>query len=260
MSANQVVEKESLKKIDMSRAEKYGYDPLLTICKLALLQFYPIGTKLSFYKNNIYIQEPGWTQSASRTYYKDSKEDLEALLKPLVHCVNKYAVDNNNKYAKNILESSLLGLNNLQNTYRNNKPTVLMIQSYINLIDDSLHGKKKDYANLKTLYSDINSIKICYGLWSDLAIQVASDKLNLCITEFKKKLEDTQNLPNSQDIKEEEGEQVDTKSKEDVVETDVLNNSIHESINISHEFDRVKDEFIVFIDAKQKKYEEFLFA
>jgi hypothetical protein len=214
-----------------SKRIKYGYDPLTTVCKLALLGFYPENTKMSFYDNNIYIQPPVMTQGMSRYYYGDSKKDLQQLLKPIVHCVNKYVLKNDDNFVKNIMTLCVDGIKLLQKTYKTNKPIVLMLQSYIDLIIDSLKGHKKDYTNLGDIYDDINNIYECDGLWSDLSIQVASDKLDHLVCEYDKMVDN-----------EEDGE----KEKEE------------EKVTIEHEFERIKDEFILFIDAKHAKYDEFI--
>jgi len=212
----------------MDKQKQYGYDPLTTICKLALLSFYSEDTKFSFYDNCIYIQPDTYYNRASRTCYKDSKKDLQQLLVPIIHCVNKYVLKNKDDFIKNIMAMSIDGLRCLQKTYRRNKTVVLMLQSYIDLISDSLKGMTKDYSNLHTIYEDINDINECNGLWSFLSIQVASDKLDQCDAEYKKKLENG------------DGSCRDNK------------------IEITHEFERVRDEFILFLDAKQQKYVEFL--
>ena len=212
-----------------TKYEKYGYDPLITVCKLALLGFYPENTKLSFYNNNIYIQPPMLSQGLSRYCYGDSKKDLQKLLKPIIHSVNKYILQNDDDFVKNILSLGVDGLKLLQKTYKTNTPIVLMLQSYIDLIIDALKGHTKDYTNLNDIYEDINNIYECEGLWSDLSIQVASDKLDHINREYDKKMEN-----------------------------EMVNSNNEDGIVIVHEFEMVRDEFILFTDAKQAKYDEFL--
>lgn len=202
------------------KQEKYGYDPLITMCKLALIKFYPPQTKLSFYENNIYIQVPSIVQGATRYYYGDSKKDLQQLLKPIIHCVNKYVLQNDDHFVKNIISLSIDGLKVIQVTYKDNKPIVLMIQSYIDLLVDSLKGHSKDYTNLNNIYADINNIHECDCLWSDLSVQVASDKLDQCVNIYESLSQDEDENKN--------------------------------------QFENILYEFNLFIDAKQAKYEEFL--
>ncbi len=51
-------------------------EPLQAISQLAFLSYCPVGSKLSISDNILYIQEPGWGQTLSRSYYLDKKEDL----------------------------------------------------------------------------------------------------------------------------------------------------------------------------------------
>ena len=50
-------------------------EPLQAISQLAFLSYCPVGSKLSISDNVLYIQEPGWGQTISRSYYLDKKED-----------------------------------------------------------------------------------------------------------------------------------------------------------------------------------------
>ena len=54
-------------------------EPLQAIIQLALLSVYPTGTKLSILNNILHIQEPGWNQGVVRSYYYDTKDDLNVL-------------------------------------------------------------------------------------------------------------------------------------------------------------------------------------
>ena len=51
-------------------------EPFQSIIQLALLSFCPNGSKLSIANNLLYIQTPTWTQSISRTYNQDKRDDL----------------------------------------------------------------------------------------------------------------------------------------------------------------------------------------
>ena len=51
-------------------------EPLQAMIQLALLSICPIGTKLRIQENILYLQTPTITQSISRWYNSDKKDDL----------------------------------------------------------------------------------------------------------------------------------------------------------------------------------------
>lgn len=164
----------------------YGYDSLLTVIKLAIIPFYDIGTKLSFYDNKIYIQPPSYTQGATRKLYGNSKDELVQLFVPIKQCIDKYIFKEDNSYVKEILRSSIKGLELLQNTYCLNHGTVIQIQFFINIIKDSLLKRTYDYTFLKTVFGDYDEKPVYDELWNDLSINVLAKHLSNCNIEFKK--------------------------------------------------------------------------
>jgi hypothetical protein len=158
--------------------ESYGYDPLLTVIKLAILKFNEPGTKLSFYRNHIYIQPPSWTQGTSRYFYSSSKDDLIELFIPVKKCIEKYIIKENNIYIKQILKYSVEGLYLLQETYNNNKQIILLLQLLIDIINDGINGIFKDYTNLNKYFN--NDVKAHDDLWNELSINVLHNHLIKC--------------------------------------------------------------------------------
>lgn len=54
-------------------------EPIQSMITLSLLSYYPKGSKLSIYKNNLLINEPSFSQGIVRWYNQDSKEDIYLL-------------------------------------------------------------------------------------------------------------------------------------------------------------------------------------
>lgn len=51
-------------------------EPFQAMIQLALLSYYPTGSKLSLNDNILVIQEPTWSQSMQRNYNRDGRNDL----------------------------------------------------------------------------------------------------------------------------------------------------------------------------------------
>ena len=60
-------------------------DPLCTILKLCILNYKPVGTKISIQKNCITIQESTFSQSLIRSFYNDSRNQLYQLKHPILY-------------------------------------------------------------------------------------------------------------------------------------------------------------------------------
>ena len=99
-------------------------EPLQAMVQLSILSFCPVGTKLSITNNILTIQEPSWSQSISRSYNKDGRDDLVYLFNVIVR-FNKFYIANNKDNCKNsslfkiLIEHSIKGLDVLIQTYSN---------------------------------------------------------------------------------------------------------------------------------------------
>ena len=100
-------------------------DPLTCIIRLGILEFKPIGTKISLNNNKIQYNDPSIIQGAMRWTNGDNREDLHNLFNPLKKAVLWYDVKN--REIKNIVEYSIRGLEKLQSSY--NKNSWLFIRS-----------------------------------------------------------------------------------------------------------------------------------
>lgn len=150
------------------------YNPIIVIAKLALLNYYDIGTKISFYNNNIYIQPPSYTQSVVRMIYGDSSNELVNLFIPIKKCIDTYILKNKNYYVTEILKLSVSGLQKLQETYNDNQNIVIQLQFFINMINDSFQNKIYDYSSLKNIFNietDDELVEESH-IWNELSIQI----------------------------------------------------------------------------------------
>lgn len=168
---------------------KKSYNPIIVISKLALLNYYDVGSKLSFYNNKIYIQPPSYTQSVIRMIFGDSKNELVDLFIPIKRCIETYILKNKNYYINEILKLSIKGLQKLQKTYSDNQNIVLQIQFFINMINDSFQNKISDYSSLQNIFSIDTNNKILDNnseIWNELSIQILNKHFTNCSLEYEK--------------------------------------------------------------------------
>lgn len=108
-------------------------DPLSTIIKLALLNKYENGVKISIKYNIIYIQKQSFYQGLLRWFNNDSKQDLDKLLYPIIYACQKYLINYIYPKINIIFEYAIKGLEKLINTY-NNDIIISKYLKYLSLI------------------------------------------------------------------------------------------------------------------------------
>jgi len=81
-------------------------EPLQVMIQLALLNYCPVGTKLSISENILHLQLPSWTQGVTRWYMKDNKDDLYYLFQAIRRYYLWYKPDSCVIYEK-ILETAI---------------------------------------------------------------------------------------------------------------------------------------------------------
>jgi hypothetical protein len=119
-------------------------EPLTCLMRLSVLEFKPIGTKISLNNNKIKYNEPNVFQGAMRWSNGDNREDLHNIFNPLKKAVLWYSTDD--EEIKNILEYAIRGLDKLQSSYNKNSVISHSIQFYINYL--------KKYLTLEDLDTD----------------------------------------------------------------------------------------------------------
>ena len=120
-------------------------DPMTCIIRLSILEFKPIGTKISLNNNKIKYNDPSAIQGALRWSNGDNREDLHNLFNPLKKAVLWYDVKN--PEIKNLINYSIRGLEKLQSSYNKNSVISHSMQYYIDYLRNSLDEKNKNQNN-----------------------------------------------------------------------------------------------------------------
>ena len=129
-------------------------DPLSSLIRLSLLNYKPIGTKLSFYNNTIVFQEPNFLQSAKRWTSGDNRTQIHNLYNPIFKIHQWY--DIKQPEFTFILEKAKSGLQNLICCYDSDSSTIAhSINYYIETIDNILNNniKSEELQNTTDVYS-----------------------------------------------------------------------------------------------------------
>tara|TARA_B100000795_G_scaffold269545_2_gene259256 strand:- start:1194 stop:1814 length:621 start_codon:yes stop_codon:yes gene_type:complete len=149
--------------INMKEKSDMILEPLQVMIQLALLSHSPIGTKLSISENLLHIQQPSWNQGMWRWYMKDNKDDLYYLFQAIRRFYMWYKPENCIIYAK-ILETAIVGLNRLQETYENTdkisiKHTLSLYTNILKLETPDLFKGTDDHAiNIDNVFKNITSL------------------------------------------------------------------------------------------------------
>ena len=115
-------------------------EPLQAISQLVFLSFCPVGSKLSISDNILIIQEPGWSQTISRSYYLDRKEDLIYLFGVIKRFHSFYGFLRSGKGEKlfdDLINLSKSGIEKLIQTYNKSDSSHLTqtLRMYKSMID-----------------------------------------------------------------------------------------------------------------------------
>ena len=138
-------------------------EPLQAVIQLALLSFYPKGTKLTIANNLLSIQSPAWTQGMWRSYNQDVKEDLFFLFNTIMRFNLFYAFikDDQDEYCDLfdlLVQLGKRGIDKLLLTYSTTEQPALLhtLQMYRTLLDhpeflpdNKVHKSHKGSTNVK---------------------------------------------------------------------------------------------------------------
>jgi hypothetical protein len=119
-------------------------EPLQALIQIALLSYFPIGSKLTIQNNILHIQAPSYTQSVTRWYNNDTQEDLFYLFN--IFCrFKKFYTDIKVEHAKLfelLIYLAKNGINNLIRTYNQTDKTHVLhtLQMYKNMLDGANHS------------------------------------------------------------------------------------------------------------------------
>tara|TARA_B100001564_G_scaffold348958_1_gene351484 strand:- start:3500 stop:4387 length:888 start_codon:yes stop_codon:yes gene_type:complete len=117
-------------------------DPFSCLIRLCLLNYKPLGTKLSFTNNKIVFQEPDFLQSAKRWSSGDSRQHIHNLYNPIFKLNQWY--DINTPQFIYLLNKSKTGLLQLLKCYNSNDSNIIShsINYYIETINNILEKKQ----------------------------------------------------------------------------------------------------------------------
>ena len=119
-------------------------EPLQALIQIALLSYYPIGSKLTIQNNILHIQAPSYSQSVTRWYNNDTQEDLFYLFN-IFSRFKKFYMDikvENTKLFELLIYLAKNGINNLIRTYNQTDKTHVLhtLQMYKNMLDGTTHN------------------------------------------------------------------------------------------------------------------------
>ena len=151
-------------------------EPLSCLIRIAILEFKPLGTKISINNNRIQYNDPNVFQGALRWSNGDNREDIHNIFNPIMKACEWF--DTEDEIIKNIFLFSIKGLDKLKKSYNINSTISHSITYYKNYINDKISTNKKE--NKK----EENTIFIkLRALWNDREISIINNillELNEC--------------------------------------------------------------------------------
>lgn len=120
-------------------------EPLASLYRLSLLNFYDIGVKIGIHENKICINDIGYIQGVSRWSSGDDRNNLHNLFNPinrLLHYDYKNLFENKDDY-KYLISNAIIGIDKLKNTYANSNTIIHSLDLYKGILLDVLDDKLK---------------------------------------------------------------------------------------------------------------------
>jgi hypothetical protein len=152
-------------------------DPLSVILKLFIYNYKPQGTKLSISHNKIVIQDHGIFQGSVRTFFGDTKNDINIIFSPVVYACIKYLSGNNREKFIYVFETVSSALNKLKLTYAGDE-IVYTIDQIKNVIDSFLANKDHDISILVSNYNS-NAFKIKQNIYDHINTVWTNERLEI---------------------------------------------------------------------------------
>jgi hypothetical protein len=146
-------------------------EPLTCLVRLSIIDFKPLGTKISLNNNRIKYNDPNMLQGALRWSNGDNREDLHNLYNPLIKATLWY--DHEDEQIRNIFKYAVKGLQKLQSSYNKNTVISHSIQLYIDYLEKYLDGEKleKEKEEESTISKELKS------LWNEREITILNNIL-----------------------------------------------------------------------------------
>ena len=117
-------------------SKKQLLDPLGTMCKIILLNFTELNTKISIQNHVLTLHRPYNYQFIIRMMNGDGRENISELFYVIIRIIKWYMVDPHSlifPHIQKIVEYACVALSRLQETYAYGN-VVLAIQFYINIL------------------------------------------------------------------------------------------------------------------------------
>ena len=146
-------------------------EPLTCLVRLSIIDFKPLGTKISLNNNRIKYNDPNMLQGALRWSNGDNREDLHNLYNPLIKATQWY--DHEDEQIRNIFKYAVKGLQKLQSSYNKNTVISHSIQLYIDYLEKYLDGEKleKEKEEESTISKELKA------LWNEREITILNNIL-----------------------------------------------------------------------------------
>jgi hypothetical protein len=152
-------------------------DPLSVILKLFIYNYKPQGTKLSISFNKVIIQDIGIFQGSVRTFFGDSKNDINIIFGPVVYACIKYLAGSDREKYIYIFEIVSSSLNKLKLTYAGDE-IVYTIDQIKNVIDSFITNKDHDISILVSNYNS-NAFKIKQNIYDHINTVWTPERLTI---------------------------------------------------------------------------------
>jgi hypothetical protein len=149
-------------------------EPLSCVLKISLLQYKPVGTKISVYNNSLQFHEPSFLQGLTRSWGGDSRQDLHNICHPIIKALEWYPLSENALIYKECLK----GLEFFKQSYEENSLINHTIDHYIGLVSGKEHVNIVDnnvITGLKTVWS-LKEVEIVKSLIEHITESASSDK------------------------------------------------------------------------------------
>ena len=130
-------------------------EPLTCLIRLSILEYKPVGTKISVSNNKIQYNDPNILQGAIRWSNGDAREDLHNIFNPIRKAVEWF--DKDDEQIAHIFQCSIKGLYRLKKSYHPNSVVSHSIQYYIDYIDNNLNDDKSNNKD-KKMNSETNTL------------------------------------------------------------------------------------------------------
>lgn len=142
-------------------------EPLQAMVQIALLSYFPVGTKLSIADNILFVQEPSWTQSIKRNYNMDGRRDLVYLFGVIKRFHSFYShlakgTEEQKELFNTVIERAKIGMARLIQTYENGPSSHLSqtLRMYKAMLDGSttLEALTENTDNEERAEIDVDSV------------------------------------------------------------------------------------------------------